>query len=119
MAFAATGNGTASRVCRIWWERWTPATRRTNRAERRNGSTPGRPRCRHRGRPGVDPFLRSARFVRLVAGVHRSHQIRHTRDAVPFPVAANAIEQLGPDEWINEVRRANLHGRCARDHELE
>ena len=34
-------------------------------------------------------------------------------------VVAHAVEQLRPDERVDEVRRADLHGRGAGDDELQ
>src|SRR4051812_13970840 len=52
---------------------------------------------------------------RIVDG---SYQIGHAGDAVAAPVVADAVEQSGPDERVDEVRGADLHGIRPGDHEL-
>ena len=49
----------------------------------------------------------------------RADQIGDARDAVALQVVGDAVEQLRPDERVDEVRGADLHGRGAGDDELE
>ena len=49
----------------------------------------------------------------------RADQIGDARDPMTLHVVADAVEQLRPDERIDEVGRADLDRRCAGDDELE
>src|SRR6185295_17652473 len=51
--------------------------------------------------------------------IHGTHEIRYPRNLMALHVAADAVEHLAPDERVEKVGGADLHGRCAGDHELE
>ena len=79
-----------------------------------------RRRCRRRARRGADPSYASLAASTVRSGVERADEIGDARDAGGAACSrVDAVEQLRPDERIDEVRRADLHGRRAGDHELE
>src|SRR6266540_3987889 len=79
--------------------------RQRRRGAGRQARAPGRP-CPRRARLGADPFLVPGAYV------DRAHQIAHARDGVTLHVGGDALEQLRPDERVDEIGGANLHGVC-------
>ena len=61
-------------------------------------------------------LIHACSFLRRVEA---AGELRQPRDAVALHVRLQAVEQPRPDERIDEVRGADLHGGGAGDHELE
>ena len=72
-------------------------------------------RCRRRARRGADPFA----VLRCAACRAVPTRSAMRVDLVALHVVADAVEQLRPDERIDEVGGADLHRGGAGDHELE
>jgi hypothetical protein len=51
--------------------------------------------------------------------VDRADEIGRALDPVPAEILGNAVDHLGPDQRVDEVRGADLHRGRAGDHEFE